>query len=295
MTSRESGIEQLGPWPARVGWVALALAAGGCVGDAIDGRTAAVRAVVVVGLWAGWAAGLVALLVPRDTALTAVRILVPAGLAAVLAATVVGNEVGAADIASVALAALTTVAVLTPWFGEAWVDGSSYGSERRFPLRAPAPVAYVLAPLTWVVVVVGVAAGPLLLAAEQWLPGAVALTVGLALTWAGVRSLHQLARRWVVLVPAGLVLHDPLTLPEPQLFLRRMVARLGPALADTDADDLTAGATGLALQLDLHEALDLLVRDGRGSATRTTTSLLLTPSRPRHLLDAAAAGRIPVG
>jgi hypothetical protein len=295
VTSTETRIEQLGAWPARAGWVALALVAGGCVGDAVDARSAAVRAVVLVGLWAGWAACLVALLVPRDTALTAVRILVPAGLAAVVAATLAGDRVGASDVAAVALAALTTVAVLTPWFGEAWVDGSSYGPERRFPLRAPAAVAVALAPVTWVVVVAGATVGPLLLAAQQWVPGAVALAVGAPAAWAGVRSLHQLARRWVVLVPAGLVLHDPLTLPEPQLFLRRMVARLGPALADTTAADLTAGATGLALELDLNEPVDLLVRVGRGSATRTTTQVLFTPSRPRRLLDAAAAARIPVG
>lgn len=296
MTWIGTQIERLGAWPACVAWVGLALVSGACVGDALDGRSAAVRVVVLVGLWLGWAAALAALLVPRDTALTALRILVPAGLAAVLVATAKGDAVSASDVASVALAALAVVAVSAPSLGEAWVDGSSYGPEHRFPLRAPAALSLALAPVTWVAVVAGATAGPLLLAAQQWLVGTLALVVGAGVVWAGVRSLHQLARRWVVLVPAGLVLHDPLTMPEPQLFLRRMVARLGPALAGTTADDLTAGAPGLALQLDLHEAVDLLVRDGgRGTATRSTTSLLLTPSRPKHLLDAAREGHIPVG
>lgn len=288
-------IERWGAWPARACWIAVALVAAPALAGALEGRSAPVSVVAATGLWAGWGAGLVALLVPRDTALTALRTLVPAGLAATIAGAATGPSIDAVTVAAVAVAALATLAVLAPGLGEAWIDGSSYGSERRFPLRPPAAIGYVLAPLTWALVVLGASAGPLLLAARQWVVGAVALVVGAGVVWAGVRSLHQLARRWVVLVPAGLVLHDPLTLPEPQLVLRRMVRRLGPAPADTTSDDLTAGATGLALQLDLDEPLDLLVRDGRATATRASTSLLFTPSRPRLLLDAAAERRLPVG
>lgn len=276
--------------------MALALVGAPALADALAGRSAAVSLVAAVGLWAGWGAGLVALLVPRDTALTALRILVPAGLAAVVAGAVSGPSVDGLAVVAVAVAGLATLAALSPALGEAWVDGSSYGAERRFPLRPPAAIGYALAPLTWAFVVLGASAGPLLLASRQWVPGAAALVAGAGVVWAGVRSLHQLARRWVVLVPAGLVLHDPLTMPEPQLVLRRMVRRLGPAPADTTGDDLSAGAPGLALQLDLNEPVDLLVRDGgRRTATRSSTSLLFTPSRPRHLLDAAAERRLPVG
>lgn len=288
-------IESLGAWPARAAWVALALAGATTVGDALDGRSTAVRLVVGVGLWAGWAGGLVALLVARDTALTALRIIVPAGLGAVVAAASSGGPADAADALAVGVGALAVLAVLMPWIGEAWVDGSSYGPERRFPLRPPVALGYVLAPIVWLLVMAGVTCGPLLLATGQWISGAVGLAVGTAVVWIGVRALHQLARRWVVLVPAGLVLHDPLTMPEPQLVLRRMVAALGPAPADTEADDLTAGAAGLALQLDLVEPIDLLVRARGGSVARSATSLLFTPSRPRKLLDAARTARLPIG
>lgn len=292
-------MEQLGAWPARVLWVVLALVAGGSVGDALDGRSTAVVVVSLVILWAGWAAGLVALLVPRTVALTALRILVPAGTAAVVAATVAGSEVDGADVAAVAVGALATLAVFVPWVGEAWVDGSSYGAEKRFALRAPVLFSAVLAPLTWAAVVAGATVGPLLLASRQWIPGGLALVVGAAAVVAGARSLHQLARRWVVLVPTGLVVHDSLTMPEPQLFLRASIARLGPALADaaadTETDDLTAGAPGLAIALELTEPLEVLVRtNGRGSETKATSALLITPSRPAHLLEAARAHRIPV-
>jgi hypothetical protein len=155
----------------------------------------------------------------------------------------------------------------------------------------------VLVPLTWLLVVAGASVGPLLLASRQWVAGAVALVAGAALVVAGSRSLHQLARRWVVLVPTGLVVHDSFTMPEPQLFLRTSIARLGPALADdADADDLTAGAPGLALVLELTEPLEVLLRTrGRDSATKASSALLITPSRPARLLEAARDHRIPVG
>lgn len=289
-------IEHLGAWPARVLWVALALVAGGSVGDGLDGRSPAVTAVALIGLWTGWTAALVALLVPRSTALTALRILVPGGLAAILAATVAGSEVDLLDVAAVSVAALAMLAVFTPWVAETWIDGSSYGPERRLPLRAPATLAYALVPITWVTVTAGAVAGPLLLAARQWVVGGLALAIGAAVVWAGVRSLHQLSRRWVVLVPAGLVLHDRLAMPEAQLFPRRTIGAIGPAPVDTTADDLTAGAPGLALQIELTGEVEILVRaPGRTTATRRSAAVLFTPSRPKHFLDAAAAHRLPVG
>ncbi|MEO6988765.1 MAG: hypothetical protein ABI239_08960 [Aquihabitans sp.] len=289
-------MEKLGVWPARLLWVVLALVAGPVVGDALDGRSTAVRVVVAVGLWVGWGAGAVALLVPRSAALTALRILVPAGLAAVLAAMVTGGPVDGFDAAAVAIGALATVAVLVPWVGEAWVDGSSYGPEHRLPLRPSPLVGFVLVPLTWAVVVAGAAAGPLLLATGQWLAGIVVLALGWGAAFAGVRSLHQLSRRWVVFVPSGLVIHDALVMPEPQLILRHMITNLGPALADTEATDLTGGAAGLILQIDLAEPLDLLLREGRaGSTTSPAAAILFMPTRPLRVLEAASRRRIPVG
>ncbi len=288
-------LEALGPWPARVLWIALALVAGGCVGDALDGRSSAVVIVALVGLWAGWAGGLVALLVPRSTSLTALRIVVPGAVVALGAAALAGSATDGADLAALVVAALAVVAVFVPWVGEAWVGGSAYGAEVRLPLRPPAALTYALAPITWLAVLAGAAAGPLLLAAGQWVAGGVALVVGFPVAAAGVRSLHQLARRWVVLVPSGFVLHDPLAMPEPQLFLRASIAGLGPAEADTTADDLSAGAPGLALELVLAEPVDLLVRgQGRTTATRTASAVLFTPSRPSRVLDAARTNRIPV-
>ena len=289
-------MERLGATPARVLWVLLAVVAAIPVGDALDGRSTAVRAVVLVWLWAGWAGGLVSLLVPRSSALTAMRVIVPAATAAMVASVVAGSETEVGDLVAVAVAALATAAVLFPWVGEAWVDGSSYGSEQRLILRPPALLSYLLAPLTWTVVVAGATVGPLLLAAGEFIVGVPVTVIGGVAVWAGVRSLHQLSRRWLVMVPAGIVLHDHLVMPEPQLFRRHTISLLGPAEVETEANDLTAGAPGLALQLDLHEPVELLVRTGgRSSETRESSSLLFTPSRPVRVMAAAAKKRIPVG
>lgn len=320
VTERLLGIESLGPWPARVAWLVLALAAGGPLGRVLHGRSTAVVLVVAVSLWTGWAAASVALLVPRSTSLTAVRVLVPAGLAAVVAASLVAerttgsSRIGVLDVLALVAATVATLAALAPWVAEGFVDGSAYGPERRSPLRTPA-VVLAAAGLTWVLVVLGASVGPLLLAARQWVAGGVALVVGAGLVVSGVRSLHQLARRWVVVVPAGLVLHDPLSMPEPQLFQRQGIRHLGPARATDDppatdpgvgdsgdgptarpvVEDLTVGASGLALELVLTEPVEVLVRSGRNSGTtRTVDRVMFTPLRPASVMAQARARRIPV-
>ena len=291
-------VDRLGLWPLRVAWIALAVVASPVASDALAGRSSAVALVVAVLAYVGWAAALVALLVPRTISLTVVRALIPAGAAATVVVAAEGG-LGALDLVAIVVGALATVLALAPWTTDAFVDGSSYGPERRFALRTPLVVA-AIAVATWAVVVAGALAGPLLLAAGQWAAGAAALVAGGAAAGFGARSLHQLSRRWVVLVPTGMVLHDPLTMPEPQLFLRQTMRHLGPGTAGiTDelvTEDLTAGASGLALELVLSEPVDLLVHEGRGAtATRAVHRVLLTPGRPGALLAGARGHRLPVG
>jgi hypothetical protein len=289
-------VEQLGPWPARVAWVILAVTAPAPLADALATRSGAVVALTWVALGAAWTGGLVALLVPRTASLTAVRLLVPAGPVVAVFAAWAGPGPEAIDLVAVTAGAIALAAVLAPWFTEAWVDGSSYGAEQRLPLSTPPLLAGVVAPLTWAAVAIAAVTGPLLIATGRWLPGVVAVAVGAVVVRFGARSMHQLSRRWVVLVPTGLVVHDPLTLPEPHLFLRTATASIGPAPADTDALDLTAGASGLAVQLTMREPVELLVREpGRSTTTIQRRAVVFTPARPAHLLDRARAHRLPVG
>ncbi|MCU1353957.1 MAG: hypothetical protein JWM05_3166, partial [Acidimicrobiales bacterium] len=275
----------LGPWPIRVAWLVLPFTLGPAMADALAPRSAAVRVVASALLWLGWAVALGATLVPRSSSLTIVRVLAPAALAAAGWAALASGRPTVADVVALATTALAVGVALLPTTGETFVDGSSYGPERRMLLRPPSGLLLGPIELAWAVAVAGIVAGPLLLAARAWVLGAIAVAVGLAAAAWCLRSLHQLSTRWVVFVPTGMVLHDPLAAPEPHLFLRKGIRRLGPAAAGTAALDLTGGAAGLALELELVEPLEMLLRSGRtGAGTEAVTRLLFTPSRPAALL-----------
>jgi hypothetical protein len=286
-----------GPWPARVSWALLPLLMGPALGQALSERSLAVARTGAVLAWGTWVAVLVAVLLPTTVSLTALRIAAPAALALANWAALAGDP-GVSDAVAVAAAAVAVVAAFSPLTGEVFTNGSAYGDEVRLPLRVPTPLVLGPVPLAWVATVAGPIAGPLLLAADQWIAGAVVLTAGLPLAAVGVRALHGLARRWVVLVPAGLVLHDPHALVEPVLFPRRSIRRLGPAPADaaSRALDLTQRALGLALELELVEATAIAPRRaGAAQRVESVDRILFTPTRPGALLARAADRRIPVG
>lgn len=286
-----------GPWPARATWALLPLLLGPALGDALGEHSLAVARTGSVLAWGTWAAVLVAVLLPRTVSLTALRIATPGALAAANWAAL-ADDPGVTDALAVAGAALAVAAAFSPLTGDVFVNGSSYGDERRLPLRVPGPLLFGPLPLACVAALAGPIAGPLLLAAGQWVLGGVVLAAGLPLAVVAVRALHGLARRWVVLVPAGLVLHDQHGLVEAVLFPCSMIRRLGPAPADGAADalDLTQRAFGLALELELDEPA--VVSPRRADKTVQAASverLLFTPTRPGALLREAAGRRIPVG
>jgi hypothetical protein len=288
VTSRDPG-----PWPLRVAWVLLALLAGPALADSLDGTSAAVRDTASVGLWGGWLAVLVATLVPRASTLTIVRMGAPAALAATVAAAVHGPA-GADD--AVAIAA-SVAAVATAWWAvtaDAFVDGSSYGDERRFALRSPPSVLVAAVPVAWALAVVVPAVAALLLAARAWVPGVAAALIGAAGIRLGVPAIHRLSRRWLVLVPAGLVVHDHLALADPVLLRRSTVRELGPAPAGPGTDtvvDLTLGAGGLVVEVGLAQELDLPLAVGQGrrrtAAARPAVAFLVAPGRPGAFLRVA--------
>ena len=79
--------------------------------------------------------------------------------------------------------------------------------------------------------------------------------------------------------------------------------RLGP-ISEADGgelpghrvEDLTAGASGLVVELVLDEPVELLVYEARRTTTlRTVDAVRFTASRPAVLLREASARRLPVG
>jgi hypothetical protein len=280
------------PWVVRVSWLVVPFTVGTAVASALDDRSTPVQLCAAFLLWGGWLAIVVGLLVPR-----------PAGL--------VGIRVGALTVAALALwsadsatewavaglsAALVVVVALLPATGEWLVNGTAYGYERRYLLRAPAAVMVGPIVLAAAALPAAIVVGPLLLAAEQWVVGALATVAGAALAFVLYRALHSMAIRWVVLVPAGLVLKDHLALLDPMLFRRTDIEILRRAPADSDGLDLTAGALGLALEARLRDEQEIhrMRPVRRGAEPFQAWKLLFTPTRPAQLLADAAERKIKV-
>lgn len=286
-------------WPLRVIWLFLPVLAGPGLADALADRSRSVQVVASLLAWSIWGIALVAMLVPRTVTLTAVRLAVPGALA-VAAWSAIGAERPGWAAVGLAAGAVALLALAGPGVSDGFVDGSSYGSERRAALRVPIAVLVGPVPLAWLAGAAAIVTGPMLLAAEQWIAGAVASVAGVPVLVVVVRQLHLLSRRWLVFVPAGVVVHDPLTLTEPILLQRHLVTRVGPALADVAADgatvDTTGGALGLALELAALEPFSVGVRRGRDRTERAgVRSLLVTPTQPASTLAIAREHRLPVG
>lgn len=278
-------LARLFPWVVRAAWAALPFVAGPAFASALDDRSIAVRTAASVTLWLVWGATLTASLVFHPISLTVARIVAP--LAVVAAGWAAFQDgVGGAGLIALAAAVLAAVLFFLPETGEAYVNGPAYPNERRLPLRVPGALLLGPLPLAWVIVAGAPCAAVLLLAARQWVAGGVAAVVAVAAGWYLGRALHGLARRWVVFVPAGLVLHDPMSLADPVLFPKLQIAGVDVAPAGTDALDLTQGSPGLALELALRESAGLVLTKPRQAVGPTVDAdrVLFTPTRPGKVL-----------
>ena len=277
-------------------WLAVGVLAlfGDLVHTALRPDDDAARTTVIVAMWLAYALVFVGLLLPGPRALTVARIGVPAGTLELALAAAVSSD-PAAVIGNLACV-VGTLVVFHPVYAEAQVDAASYGDERRFLLRPPGPVIVALVVPMGAVAVAGVAVGPLLLADRGWAAGIVAAALGLPAAAFAAHTLYRLARRWLVFVPNGLVVHDHLAVAEPLPLGRRGIDSIGPARAGTDATDLTAQAFGMALELRLTEPVTVGVMTGRSrSEHRSLAAMLVSPSRPAAVLATAERRGIKLG
>jgi hypothetical protein len=288
-------LARFAPWVARVAWIVVAVIGGSAVESAVDGRSQAVAWTAAIGGWTLWAIAALALAIAAVWSLTIVRVVVPLGLVATVAA-----GIGGATAVELALlggpAVVAGATVMSAEFGRQWVQASAYGDEERFPLRLPV-AAGTAAIVSWIVWAPALVAGPLLLAAESWIAGAL-LT---ALALAGVVMLgprwHRLSLRWFVLVPAGVVVHDPVVLADTFPLRTAQVASIGLAPADTQAADLTGPASGYAVEVATTESVTAVFAftpsEPNGKAIHLR-SFLIAPSRPGRVLRSARARGLPI-
>jgi hypothetical protein len=102
-----------------------------------------------------------------------------------------------------------------------------------------------------------------------------------------------------VLVPAGFVVVDPLTLADPVLFLREHVRHLAPEVPATAADGvldlrLGAGAGSVSVRFDEEVELTRAARGRHGGTTVTTAEIMVAVVRREEMLRKAAERRLPV-
>ena len=127
----------------RVLWLVLPFVAGPVFEAAMDDGERSLQIGGGVLLWVVWGALLITLMVPRTESLTVIRVGIPGALPLLLWALLAGGaDAEAAFVAlSTAIAAICGLLAWRPPIGDAFVDGSSYGDERRFLLRTPGALA----------------------------------------------------------------------------------------------------------------------------------------------------------
>jgi hypothetical protein len=283
-------------WTARVAWIVLPFTTGAAFGDLIQPWARAPETAAEALLWAAWFTGLIALFAPRPWGFTLLRVVAPCVTA--LAVASAWSTRWPIAVLAIASASFALPASLSSAVAHACAASTAYGPERRFPLRVPLSLLAGPVPVSVALVAAGIASGPLLLANGNIVAGIAALIVGVPIVGALARSLSALDHRWLVLVPAGLVVVDPLTFPDPVLLPREHIDSLrrvpldwpGP---DHDPSEILVGGPG-PLVVRCRETGTFLRRSGRGRATVEADRLRVSPLRPAAVLRAAGAHRITV-
>ena len=264
---------------AMAAWVALALSSPWQT--IADDASRSVAWVVLTWGWFLWTGVGASLLVPSPISLTIMRTVVPLSVVV----SVVASQPLAVFCSVVAL-----IVCMSPVFVDAMVQGGAYGDETRFALRTPLPYV-VPAVVAWLLYTAALIGGSLFLAARQYIFGAVLVAIGIILSRTIPRRLHRLARRWLVLVPVGIVVHDHLVLHET------IMAHSGKILSVTrtsdigEAADLTGGVVGDRITIALTEADKVVLSAITAKALGTTEALHVKMFciAPRRLTAALSA------
>ena len=277
-------------WAFRVVWASLPSTAAPTLAHVFSDASRPVQLVGSAGLWLGWIVVFTASLIPTSVSLTVVRLVSPgAVVAAFVSAT--RHASSFAIVSAVVVAIMAVSLAYSAEFGGVFVQGSAYGDEARFSLRPPGPLVVGPLPLGWALAAAAIVSGPLLLAAHSYVLGAAVTAFGVAFAWLFGRRCHRLTRRFLVLVPAGIVVHDHLVLSDTSMFRKSDVASVGLALDKTEAADLTGKALGNAVEIVLKD-FDTVVLAGTpkkpGGTALHVRAVLLSPSRPGRMLTEAA-------
>lgn len=282
-------------WCARLAWAVLPATTGNALSDALAGWATGPTRLATALLWAAWAAALLALLAPRPGGLTLLRVVAPVAVVCTVAS-ITSTSAASAAIAVASSVIAATLAMSDPVAAAAG-NALAYGDEVRFPMRIPTPLLVGPVPFAIALVAAGAVVGPLLLADANVIAGIACTIVGVPIAWLVVRSLDALSRRWVVLVPAGIAIVDPLTLLEPVLVRRDAVRRVhrvpGRSLPD-GVLDLRLGTLVGGVEIALDQTVTFGRRRGRVDGHLVEAGgVVFATTRPDAFLALAAKRRLP--
>ncbi len=278
-------------------WATAPFSIGVAIDAALQQDTVQRQIGVSVCFWVGWGLILGSSIIRRPWGLTVIRVLTPTTLPALLAAHLYSHISAGILVMALTHATLASLLSLLPETGNAMVDGLSYGDEKRFLLRVPSAIAIGPLILLWAVVVLGLISGPIAVASANWIIGILLIGIGWPVSAFGFRSIHQLARRWIVFVPNGFVIHDYLATREPFLLRRQDILSLGPAPANAETDgeeivDVSQFALGPVLQVALHGEVEVVPRTRGVSEVKLAKKILFSPTRPGAVLQEARLRRL---
>ena len=244
-----------------VAWVVLAFSSPWQI--VADDASRSVAWVTLTWGWLLWTGVGASLLVPSPMSLTIVRIVVPLSVVV---------SIVASQPLAVFCSVVAFIVCASPVFVDAMVQGGAYGDEARFALRTPLPYV-VPAVIAWLLYTAALIGGSLFLATHQYVVGAALVALGVFLSRSIPQRLHRLARRWLVLVPVGIVVHDHLVLHETIMAHTDKILSVTRASEVGEAADLTGGVIGDRLTIALTEA-DKVVLSAITAKTLGTTEAL---------------------
>lgn len=267
----------------------FAVIAGGALvplcADSMDQWSGSARATTSAAMWATWAVSLLCVLVPSSVSLTVIRLVWPSSVVITGVTVVDGANVG--SVVALSLAVVASLLVFSADVGDTFVQVSAYGDERRHLLRCP-PMMIFVQVTAWLVWVSSIAMGATFAIDSNTVPLTLATIVALVSSTILPRRFHRFSRRWLVQVPAGLVVHDHVVLAETAMFMATNVESVDAVESgSTDAADLGGGSRGTAIRIVLKDLETIVLaptRHNPGGTAIHARSVTVFPSRPGRTL-----------
>ncbi len=272
-------------WATRALWLVIPLVANSARDNAFLGLTDSGSGTTMLWVCASlcWLVALLSSAYPHPLMLVLCRLTATNVVALCLLAAVTQPQ--SALTLTTILGGICLVLVWSPTAGEWFVNGISYGNEYRANLRPPVLAMAVACSQLIVLVLVEIFLAKSI-AASNWILVGILTASGIIVLASTIRLWQSLCQRWIIFVPNGIVLMDDLLLTDPLPVLRNHLHSITPALAGSDAFDLTSSAAGLAIEITFAEMLDIGVRNGRTDTRMVhAQAALVTPTRPGKLIS----------